>query len=280
VERDRRRRTLKIHHQRYIRELLSLYGFDEGSDEYSTPVPHNFNFHVHTKKVEEGEAIRIEDYRSVMGSLIYLAHWSRPDILYAVSNLASNCSYPNQKDWEGVTHVMRFLNSTSSRGIVYGGSKNHLNRNQLYGFADANYAGDLSRRSRTGCLLLFNDGAVVWKSHLQGRVSQSTTEAEYYSLAEAYNEVTWCVEYLNEIGVNQQRVTIFEDNTSTINIATNPISHPNTKQIAIRYHLLRDGIRLKEIKVEKIESADQLSDVFTKALDESKFRKLTSRFME
>jgi hypothetical protein len=36
-----------------------------------------------------------------MESLTYLAHWSRPDILFAVSNLVSNCSYPNQKDWEG-----------------------------------------------------------------------------------------------------------------------------------------------------------------------------------
>jgi hypothetical protein len=103
VQRDRERKLLKINHQRYINELMSTYGFEESREKDLTPVPHNFKFHVHKKGVEEGEAIRIDEYRSIMGSLTYLAHWSRPDILYAVSNLASNCSYPNQKDWEGVT---------------------------------------------------------------------------------------------------------------------------------------------------------------------------------
>jgi hypothetical protein len=146
--------------------------------------------------------------------------------------------------------VMRFLNSTSSRGIVYG------NSNQLYGFADANYAVDLSRRSRTGCLLLFNDGAVVWKSHLQGRVSQSTTEAEYYSLAEACHEVTWCVEYLNEIGVKQSS-RIIQAPSTLLQILFLISIH--TKQIAIRSHLLRDGIRLKEIIV-RLRRLNQLTN--------------------
>jgi hypothetical protein len=59
-------------------------------------------------------------------------------------------------------------------------------------------------------------------------------------------------------------IILNEDNTRTINIANNPVSHPNTKQIEIRHHLLRDGISLKEIKIEKIPTTLQLGDVLTK----------------
>jgi hypothetical protein len=127
---------------------------------------------------------------------------------------------------------------------------------------------------------MMNGGALTWKSHLQQRVSQSSTEAEYYSLAECYNEVKWLTQLCLEIDVRQGCVTLYEDNTSTINIANNPISHPNTKQIEIRHHLLRDGIRLKEIKIEKIPTTLQLGDVLTKNLDGKKFGSLTSLFMD
>jgi hypothetical protein len=104
-------------------------------------------------------------------------------------------------------------------------------------------------------------------------VSQSSTEAEYYSL-ECYNEVKWLTQLCLEIDVRQGCVTLCED------IANNPISHPNTKQIEIRHHLLRDGIRLKEIKIEKIPTTLQLGDVLTKNLDGKKFGSLTSLFMD
>jgi hypothetical protein len=118
--------------------------------------------------------------------------------------------------------------------------------------------------NRGGAELVVSCSSMMEQSHLQGKVSQSTTEAEYYSLSETFNEIKRGAEYLNEIGICQRRVTIFDDNTSAINIATNPISHPDTKQIEIKYHLL----------------LDQLADTMTKALEVSKFKKLTARFME
>jgi hypothetical protein len=61
--------------------------------------------------VSENDGIRINEFRSLIGSLMYLAHWSRPDILYAVSVLSSNCQFPNQNHWKGINHILAFLGS-------------------------------------------------------------------------------------------------------------------------------------------------------------------------
>jgi hypothetical protein len=62
-------------------------------------------------------------------------------------------------------------------------------KNQISGYVDADYAGDVPKSEKY--FTMMNGGALTWKSHLQQRVSQSSTEAEYYSLAECSNEVKW-----------------------------------------------------------------------------------------
>jgi hypothetical protein len=104
---------------------------------------------------------------------------------------------------------------------------------------------------------------------LETDLSDLWEEAMKKELESIYKHETW-----------EGCVTLYEDNTSTINIANNPVSHPNTKQIEIRHHLLRDGIRLKEIKIEKIPTTLQLGDVLTKNLDGKKLGSLTSLFMD
>jgi hypothetical protein len=194
----------------------------EGSKTSSlTPLPPGIVVTRSDREVSEEDGIRINEFRTLIGSLMYLAHWSRPDIIYAVSLLSSYCQFPGQNHWRGINHILAFLGSTKGRGITYGRPLNGR-KNQISGYADADYAGVVqSRRSRTGYITMMNGGALTWKSHLQQRVSQ------YYSLAECYNEVKWLTQLCLEIDVRQGCVTLCED------IANNPISHPSTKQIEI-----------------------------------------------
>jgi hypothetical protein len=277
---DRNNKTIRISHHRYISDLLERVGFEGSKSSCGTPLPAGYQFNAEDKSVREEEAVRANEFRSVIGSLMYLAHWSRPDLMYSVSTLSSFCNFPSENHWRGVHHILSFLNATRDRGITYG-CVSEEGRNQISAYADADYAGDIiSRRSRTGYVVILNGGAVTWKSHLQQRVSQSSTEAEYYALSECFNEVKWITALMLELQHQQRTVSIYEDNTSAINIATNPISHPNTKQIEIRHHLIRDGIRLKEIRVVKIPTNLQLGDALTKSLDLKKFKTLTSLFMD
>ena len=64
------------------------------------------------------------------------------------------------------------------------------------------------------------------------------------------------------------------DNESTVKIVVNPVQHSRTKYIDIYHHFLRDHVNKGDIKIDGIGTNDQLVDIFTKSLDESRFCKL------
>ena len=61
-------------------------------------------------------------------------------------------------------------------------------------------------------------------------------------------------------------VAIYCDNTSAINISKNPIMHTKTKHIAIKYHFLRELVQDKEVRLEYVNTKEQIVDIFTKPL--------------
>ena len=61
------------------------------------------------------------------------------------------------------------------------------------------------------------------------------------------------------------------DNESAVKLANNPVQHSRTKHIDIRHHFLRDHIAKNDISLEGVRTEDQLTDIFTKPLDEAMF---------
>ena len=64
------------------------------------------------------------------------------------------------------------------------------------------------------------------------------------------------------------------DNESAVKIASNPVQHSRIKHIDIRHPFLRDHVNKCDIKIDGTGTDDQLADIFTKPLDESRFCKL------
>jgi hypothetical protein len=81
---------------------------------------------------------------------------------------------------------------------------------------------------------------------------------------------------LREIGYHLIKVSLLCDNESAICLADNPIEHSYTKHIDIQHHFLRDQRERGDINVCHISTDRQLADIFTKPLDEKRFRKLRS----
>lgn len=97
------------------------------------------------KATEDEEPVDCELYQSLVGSLMYLATCTRPDIAFAVGAVARFTSRPNQSHWVAAKRVLRYLKGTVSHGIIFRGSE----PGSCVGYSDADWAGDREDRKST-----------------------------------------------------------------------------------------------------------------------------------
>ena len=82
-------------------------------------------------------------YRSLVGSLLYVATGTRPDIAYAVCQLSRHLEFPHEEHWNAAIQVLRYLKTTKSKGVCYEGVSGNL---QLCAYTDADWASDKCNR--------------------------------------------------------------------------------------------------------------------------------------
>jgi hypothetical protein len=147
---------------------------------------------------------------------------------------------PSRDHHVALKHLLHYLHGTRNRGITYHGNDEHR-INKLYGFVDADYAGDSNtRKSRTGYVMMMNSGAISWKSKLQTVIANSTTDAEVYAATLAIKEIIYLRNALRRIGLPQATETapdkgtmLYEDNEATAAIAKPTAHREATKHMAI-----------------------------------------------
>ncbi|KAJ9556570.1 hypothetical protein OSB04_011184 [Centaurea solstitialis] len=74
-----------------------------------------------------------------------------------------------------------------------------------------------------------------------------------------------------------QRIPIYCDSKSAIQITANPVQHSRTKHIDIRYHFIKDHVEKGNVELYFVESDYQLADLFTKPFDEKRHFFLLSK---
>lgn len=185
LSRDRETKTMFLHQKAYTQKILRKFRMSEAK---AVSVPADPN--VTLQPVDSGdESPSNVPYREAVGSLMFLAIVSRPDIAYAVNLVSRYLNKHGESHWRAVKRIFAFLVGTKNVGIMYrsGGSES-----ELRGYSDADYASDLqTRRSTTWYVFSLSNGPVTWASQRQKLVVLSTTEAEYVAASAAAKEAIW-----------------------------------------------------------------------------------------
>ncbi|GJY56354.1 hypothetical protein Tco_0455469, partial [Tanacetum coccineum] len=142
--------------------------------------------------------------------------------------------------------------------------------------SDADWAKCIvTRKSITGYCVFMNNNLVSWKSKKQNTLSKSSIEAEYRALASVTSEVIWILKTLEDLHCeNILPISLYCDSNSAIKIAANPMFHERTKHLEIDLHFVREKILNGVVKTIKVDSANQIADIFTKGLDTVQHDKL------
>ncbi|CAB1109720.1 unnamed protein product [Ectocarpus sp. CCAP 1310/34] len=264
-ERDWDAGTLKISQQTYAEELGMEFGVEYGKE---IPLPVGLKL----SEFDQDEEVVSWPFRELIGSLMWLATQTRPDIANAVRAVARYWASPKEIHWRTGLGILGYVVRTSDLGITFRrGSVAGLSMEVL---ADADYASKAAdRRSVSGGLVMCGGGCIPWFSRTQKCVTLSTTEAEYVSFADVMKEVLFLRQVwrfmLPEAGM--PCIPVFEDNPGAIQLAQNPISNSNSKHIDVRHHFIRELVDMKEISIFHVESAYQHADFLTKALHAGDF---------
>ena len=211
----------------------------------------------------------MKEYQAAIGSLIYAAIATRPDISFAVGLLSQFMSSPELEHFQGVKRILRYLKGTLDYGLKF--EAQDQAGITIQGFADADWAGDITtRKSTSGYIFQIGNATVSWKTKKQSIVALSSTEAEYVSSCLAVQETVWLRNFLASVGYKQRHPTIiYEDNQGAIALSRNAKNHPRTKHIDIR-----EAAEKGQVRLEYCPSEFMLADVFTKALPRERFEEL------
>ena len=236
IQHDEERGSLWMDQRQYIQSLLKRYGLSQAK---TAKTPADINVKL-VKNDGVSKPVNPLNYQSMVGSLLYAAITTRPDIAQAVGAVSKFNSCPTEAHLTAVKRIFRYLKGTIDLCIKYERSAD----NRLVGFSDADWARDLTdRHSTTGSLIMMSGAAIDWISKKQPVVALSTTEAEYVALSAATQEAVWLSRLLTDIKAPPKApILIKEDNQGTIAVARNPVSHNRTKHIDIKFHYVREAL--------------------------------------
>ena len=140
--------------------------------------------------------------------------------------------------------------------------------NTLWDCVDSDWAGDTdTRRSHTGYVLMFNGGAISWKSRRQDSVSLSTSEAEFVAASQCGQEVLYIREILLDFHQPQTGPTIvYEDNLACIAMSENAVRRKYSRHIDIRRYFVRELVAGGVLKLVPLRTHLMMADALTKGL--------------
>lgn len=228
----------------------------------------------------EGQATlqQITEMQEKVGSILYAAVVSRPDVSFAASQLSQFATNPSPEHLRYADRVLSYLQTTKYYAIEFSGSANAEveagDDEVLQLSSDASFADDPeTRRSTQGYLMKMFGGPIMWQSSKQKTVTTSTTEAELLSLSHTARETIGLYRLFEQIQFDpEQQIKILCDNQQTVGLIqkerpqlTSKLKHVDIHNLWLR-QIHKDG----KFAVDWVQTKDMPADGFTKALSTDK----------
>lgn len=195
IERDREKKSVFVQQSAYAKRVIDKFRMSGANPVSILPDSHTV-LHPITKNEVESEIVL---YRETVGSLMFLAIVSRPDIAYSVNLVSKYLNNHNDSHWRTVKRIFAYLTGTSEYGIEFRGGENAL---KLVGYSDADYANDTeTRKSTTDYFFELKYGPITWCSKKRSFVTMSTMESEYVAASAATREAVWLRRFMRNIHV-------------------------------------------------------------------------------
>ena len=267
---ERKDGQMTISQRRHIDEMLEKFGM-AGCNGCKTPMSTLAEIEdagISSPEITSG-------YQSMIGSLMYIAGATRPDIQFVTNKLARFMSAPAQAHLKAVKRVLRYLSETKNEKLSYKADR----CTSLTIHADADFANGEDSKSISGIATFYGGNLIDWSSTKQQLVALSTCESEINAVKDAATDAVYFRELLNELMDEgyPEPIIIFNDNLPAKEIVEGGGKFKRTKHYKIRNNYLKQLLRLKIINIDHLGTNEMIADAFTKALPENQHRYLFAK---
>ncbi|CAI7801009.1 unnamed protein product [Closterium sp. NIES-53] len=174
IERDVEKRCMRVHQRKYLEALAANFGQSEGH--VATPFPSGFKCVKGPEEESVGEEER-RRFHSLVGSLMYAAVNTRPDVAFASGQLARVVQCPNEEQVATGMRVAKYLGQTPTVGLQYSAAGQRRQKGAdgvelgclfLTAFSDASYASKPEDMTIVGGFICcVGGGPTAWESKKQ-----------------------------------------------------------------------------------------------------------------
>ena len=228
-----------------------------------------------TQKLEvTGSPLNKQDhdqYRKIVGSLLYLVVGTRPDLSYAVSVLGQYVQEPTEECLKVALQVLGYVKTTLTVGLFYSRTQSSWT---LVGSSDTDHCSDSNLISRYSYIILLGIHTIMWKSKKLPVRTLSSCESEFCGGTHTSVDLLYGSKLQSEIllcrKLKGDDITLVPslkiDNKSTVKVLNTGAYHPVVRHIDIKNLWLIDKVLEGYVLVDWIEGEFNISDMGTKPL--------------
>lgn len=276
IIRDAKAGTITLSQRNYINTILNRFGYSNVNPA-SSPLDPNTHLKKRDKSLPPADPATINDYQTKLGSIMYAAIGTLPQLAFAIQKLSQFSSNPSAEHLTALKRVFRYLAYVRDRnlGLTYGGKEKWPE--DIVGYSDSDWASDLDdRRSTSGFVFMLGGGAISWSSKKQASPATSSCEAEYMAAAHCARHAIWLRRLFSDLSIpTSSPLTLFLDNQSAIRLTQDEMFSQRSKHIDIQYHFTRHHVLNGNLATFYCPTKDMVADIMTKALPREQHDKLT-----
>jgi hypothetical protein len=274
VVRDRSQRRLWLCQDSYIESIAARFNL---VDDRAPATPMGTHQLVANEDIADHATTHL--YQRKIGSILYPAIITRPDIAFTAAKLSSFLSNPSPDHMAAANRCIQYLYGSRHLAIMFDGLNTEERAFKAY--TDASFADDLQdRKSTHGYLFTLFGGPIAWRSGKQSTVTTSSTEAELLALSTAAKEAMAAIRLFRDVRLQlNEDLTIWCDNKQTIRLVNEDMMRIQTalRHVDIHNCWLRQEAKKGSFEVKYLPTTEMPADGLTKALDRGKFERFVAQ---
>ena len=207
-------------------------------------------------------------FQSLLGSIAWAAHTTRPDLAYVSSLAGEKLREPTARHLHALEGALAYALATKDKSLIFDCSAAPRRMN-LIAFSDSDYAADAeTRRSRSGIWLALNGAPLYWQSKRQTVLAGSSTAAETIASHTAMVKIRSTAATMRAMGFDTSYVPLMVDNAATLKRVINgrSVDGDGAKDLSVKVKMLQEAasVEHRDIWPFYVNTDDNISDIFTK----------------